>query len=120
LCFTNSDQNLYPRVPILAVIRPSDFVDTVLAQPPINQRRIFQAFKVRYENGSLNGELKTEKTWLKEIHDLLLEEAKSLSPIASYRLDKNIEWNIAPFLPSPSVVGQEQAGPTAAPERDDP
>jgi KAP family P-loop domain len=88
LCFTNSPDNSYYQIPILASISPEFFVSTVLKQHPAHQRRIFVAFKARYEHGGLQGHLASERPWLAAVRDQLVEKANSLPPIGRYRLLK--------------------------------
>lgn len=95
---TNSDDNIYYRVPVLASIEPDTFVSTLLNLHPAHQRIVMKAFKTRYENGRLGRELPEEGEWLVVVRDKLAEAAKALPPIGRYRLTRSIEWYIAPAL----------------------
>jgi hypothetical protein len=98
LCVTNSDDNIYCRVPILSAIDPSLFVKNVLEQTPSNQRLIMSAFKGRYEHGSLGRDLSIEKPWLKSVRDLFDVASTSKSIMGKYQIQKNLEWFIDPYL----------------------
>ncbi|MEA2944862.1 MAG: hypothetical protein QOI40_192, partial [Alphaproteobacteria bacterium] len=98
LCRTNSKDNLYPDVPILASIDPDLFVSSLLKQHPVHQRIILMAFKSRYGHGGLARELAPERRWLTTVRDKLAKEADALPPIGRYRLLNDIETSIEPVL----------------------
>jgi len=100
LCVTNSEDNIYCRVPILAAIDPEVFVDRMLAQSPSHQRTIMSAFTQRYDHGQLERDLPTEKPWLASIREKLLARTASMSAIGRFRTQKLIEWHVSPFLDS--------------------
>jgi hypothetical protein len=98
LCRTNSKDNLYPDIPILASINPDLFVSSLLKQHPVHQRIILMAFKSRYGHGGLARELAPERRWLTTVRDKLAKEADALPPIGRYRLLNDIETSIEPVL----------------------
>jgi hypothetical protein len=98
LCFTQSGDNLYPRIPILSFIGPDAFVTSFMAQRPAHQRTIMRAFKGRYEGGQLGRELAPEQAWLQAVRDKLVKEAESMVGIGRYRLLEFVRLNIAPAL----------------------
>lgn len=98
LCITNSDDNTYYRVPVLAAIEPGVFVERLLQRLPAQQRTILSAFKGRYEHANLERDLSSERPWLLAVRGLLLGAAANMSTIAKYRIKKNVEWYIDPFL----------------------
>lgn len=98
LCPTGSQENVYAYIPILPVIEPKIFVETFLAQHPASQRTIMEAFKSRYETGSLSRDLRDELPWLRSVRDLLINVAVDLHPISKQRVSSLIEWYITPFV----------------------
>lgn len=95
---TNSDDNLYYRVPILASIDPSEFVSTLLKLDPLAQDTVLSAFKPRYDSGQLERDLKSEKVWLLNIRDLITKELDGMSPISRFRMTQFVDWYIDPPL----------------------
>ncbi len=98
VCLTNSPDNLYHNVPILASIDPDEFVKTLLSLHPSKQRTIFRAFGMRYEYGGLERDLALEKPWLKIVEQQLITEAKVMSPIGKFRLLTTVRNNITRAL----------------------
>jgi hypothetical protein len=98
LCLTNSDKNLYYRIPILSVINPSDFVTALLQQSPPHQALILRAFKARYEQGDLKNRLAQEQPWLGLVQDELAKQTESMSVMEKHRLTIWIDGCIRPFL----------------------
>jgi hypothetical protein len=98
ICLTNSSDNWYYRIPILAAIEPERFVSSLTRQSPEHQRLIIRAFKSRYEHGGLEGELASERPWLADIYKRLLERADGLSSIGKYRLVNWVKASIVPAL----------------------
>lgn len=99
LCLTNSADNTYYRTPILMHIDPAKFVETILNLHPVNMRTAFSVFSSRYEHGDLEGRLSSEKPWLENVRDLLIENAKNSPPLAKFRTNKFLEWNLLQFVP---------------------
>lgn len=98
LCLTNSDDNWYSRVPILAYIDPNRFVAVLLQQHPAHQRVIMSAFRSRYEHGGLQGDLAAERTWLIAVRDMLIKRSFTMPAIGRFRLQENVMANIDPAL----------------------
>ena len=98
ICLTNSSDNWYYRLPILASIDPERFVSSLMQQSPEHQRLIIRAFKARYEHGGLEGELASEKPWLADVRTRLLGRADRLSPMGKYRLLRLVETVITRAL----------------------
>lgn len=101
VCLTNSDDNIYYRVPILASIDPDAFVSSFLDLHPAHQKTVMMALGSRYESGVLDRELISERPWLQAVTAQIIERAAVMSEIGKFRLLKNIEWHITPVL-SPS------------------
>jgi hypothetical protein len=95
---TNSEENLYYDVPILASIKPDAFVSALLRLHPRDQRAVFMALKSRYEHGELNRRLEAERPWLRIVRRELLAAAEHLGPVGKYRISKNVEWNMQAAL----------------------
>jgi hypothetical protein len=98
VCLTNSEDNIYCRVPILASIDSDAFVSSFLGLLPAHQRTVMMALNSRYEHGALDRDLASEKDWLRSVTSKLVEKAAAMSEIGKYRLLKNIEWHITPIL----------------------
>jgi hypothetical protein len=98
VCLTNSADNLYYEIPILASIDPDVFVSSLLSQHPAHQRIIMMAFKSRYAHGSLGRELAPERPWLATVCSHLVKRAHALPPIGKYRLLSEIESSMVPAL----------------------
>jgi hypothetical protein len=98
ICFTQSEDNLYYRIPILAYIDPDIFVTALLAQHPGHQHTLLRALERRYEGGGLDRDLASERTWLTAVRDKLQARADDMTGIAKYRLLNAIKLNIVPLL----------------------
>jgi hypothetical protein len=98
LNYSNSDDNLYPDVPILAAISPAAFADAFMKLSPIKQRTVMTTFKGRYERGGLSNDLASEKPWLASLKIELVARAAPLPRIGQERMNKVIEWYIDPRL----------------------
>ncbi|TAJ89324.1 P-loop NTPase fold protein [Reyranella sp.] len=92
LCFTNSGESTYARVPVLSKIKPADFVSSILSLKPSAQKQVMEVFRFRYEAGQLDNQLAEEKAWVAEVRQLLEGESARLSPITRARIAKFIEW----------------------------
>ncbi|MBE9557454.1 MAG: hypothetical protein IMF08_11410 [Proteobacteria bacterium] len=99
---TNSNENIYCDIPVLASTDPETFVTTLLGLHPKDQYIVLKAFRSRYDHSRFDRELATEKPWLETVRDKILEAAEAMPPIGKYRLIQNVKWNIAPAL------GEEQ------------
>ena len=99
LCSTNSSDNLYTRVPVLATIAPTDFVDTLLRQRPDAQKKIMTVFRSRYDAGELESSLGEEKAWLVSVEEKLKAALPGLSKIGQERISRFMEW----FMPRLAV-----------------
>lgn len=98
LCITNSDDNLYYNVPILAEIDADEFVQAFLKLPPTHQRIVMSVFGSRYKSGELGSQLVKEKKWLLDTKDKLIHAASKMRPISKFRIQKFIEWYVQPAL----------------------
>jgi KAP family P-loop domain len=98
VCLTNSSDNLYYDVPILASIDPDKFVETLLSLHPSNQRIILRAFRGRYEFDGLGRGLASEKPWLEVVQEKLITKANTMPPIGKYRLLSGVKINITRAL----------------------
>jgi hypothetical protein len=83
-------------------VEPQRFVDLLLEQHPANQRTIMRTFRERYSSGELQRELAPERPWLGEVKNALMAAAAAAaarsSPMGKFRIEKLIEWDIAPAL----------------------
>lgn len=100
LNLTNSEDNIYWQVPILAFIDPNDFVDELLRLSPPLQRSALTAVKARYEHARLDRELEKERPWLESVAVKLEGEASHMSPIGKLRMNKFVRWYIKEALES--------------------
>jgi hypothetical protein len=92
ICLTNSSDNIYYNIPILAHIPPEDFVSVLLGQEPAHQRLIMGSLAARYEGGDqITQELASEVPWLGEVHRKLRAVADTSTPITNYRLSLLLE-----------------------------
>jgi hypothetical protein len=98
LNLTNSEDNRFYHIPILAALETDAFVMSFLAQHPLSQRTILLAIKTRHEGGHLDREVSTERPWLEEVRAKLIAASGAMSPIAAHRLRMNIKWNLDPIL----------------------
>jgi hypothetical protein len=97
---TGADEVAINATPVLAFIDAREFVEILLNQSPEGQRLILTGFNLRYENGKLEQNLASEKSWLKEIRRILGERTVGLSAISRYRITSWISDYIDPFLSS--------------------
>jgi KAP-like P-loop domain-containing protein len=98
IMLNNISPSEFHDVPILATIKPTDFVDKLLALGPQDQSSVFSAFRGRYERVNINNELATEKGWLKSVKAELIKRMPGLRPLSRFRLTNLIGHNIDPFL----------------------
>src|SRR5262249_54857728 len=75
VCPTNSPENIFYGVPLLAVIDPDVFVNDLLKLHPSDQHTIMMAIKARYEYGRLDRDLPSERPWIEAVRGNLLEKA---------------------------------------------
>lgn len=98
LCYSNSDDSIYLRVPILAFLPAVDFVDALLALKTSSLNTVLTVFKERYEHGALANELAQEKAWLEEVRQVLIGEIAQMRPVARCRFQNCVDWYISPYL----------------------
>ncbi len=98
ICLTNSEENIYFQIPILASIDPVDFVRVILKKHPLDQRRLMIAFQARYEQGKLDRELAPERPWLARVLENVIAKAANESPIEKYRLEKIVIARVTSIL----------------------
>ena len=98
LNYTNSDDNRFARVPVLASIDADAFAASFLRLPSLAQRTVLSAIKGRYESGMLSRELSSEKPWLAAVKDSLIKASVDLPQIGKHRAAKMIEWYLDEFL----------------------
>jgi hypothetical protein len=92
LCVTNSPDNTYCRIPILAHLDPDAFVSALLDLRPSDQHTVMMIFKSRYECEQLERDLKDEKPWAEAVRARLLARAEKMSPISQYRIKRWVAW----------------------------
>jgi hypothetical protein len=95
---TNSEDNTFYRIPILAALNPDEFVAALLGLHPSSQRTILLALNVRYEHGQLDRDLPSERPWIETVRAKLVEVSASATPIVRYRLTHLIGRNLDPVL----------------------
>jgi hypothetical protein len=98
LMLNNVSSSEFYNVPILAVIKPADFVDVVLALEPAAQSTAFSTLRGRYELGLLAKELADEKPWLESVRSELTIRMPALAPMSRFRLTNLAKRNVDPFL----------------------
>lgn len=88
--------SIYVDVPILASMSPVSFVDVFYKLDPLMQRVVLSALKSRYETAGHFRELSDELPWLLRVEELLVSRAATLPPIGVERVNKMVEWYVAP------------------------
>jgi hypothetical protein len=87
VCVTNSEDNLYHSVPLLAALAPSEFVGEFLELTPGAQRRVMLGLEARYELGKLQSRLAPEVVWITAVLNLVEKAAAQARPVTKERLD---------------------------------
>lgn len=89
VCWTdNQTRNDFWRVPILATLDPSTFLDAVMALEPEGRHTVFIALQGRYERDNLDRYLEAERNWLLQLYALLMRRADETNGIARWRLQR--------------------------------
>ena len=99
ITLTNSHDNIYYQVPILAAIDIDRYLSILIDLTPRAQHTVLSAFKSRYEHGDLSGRLSPELPWLQELHKKLNSAIGSLRPTSKTRLSRYVQNYVEPFLP---------------------
>jgi len=94
LCWTSDGSEQQIREPVLAKLDVAEFVEAMVGLHPQEQRIAMMALKGRYEGAVLDRELADEKLWIIDVRDALLARSETLKPIAKYRIQKLVEWNL--------------------------
>ncbi|NOY71479.1 MAG: ATP-binding protein [Gammaproteobacteria bacterium] len=87
---TNNGENLYSHVPVLAYVKPEEFVDDWLSSPKANWPRIGIALKNRYKYPPSRTELSKEFPWVDRVSTLMQEKASSAEGFARLRISRFI------------------------------
>jgi len=95
---TASNEHTYYRLPILASIKPEEFVLSWLALRPSAQHTVMIALRSRYEGGRLDRDLQTERGWLVEVRKGLMKASNDMTPMSKFRVQMYVEQNIASAL----------------------
>ena len=96
---TNSQDNLYWNVPVLAEACPHEFVLRLLRQSPSYQNTILRALLARYESHHIrNNELRSELPWLENMRLHLIEESSRLQMFSARRINLMVTRSIDPVL----------------------
>lgn len=99
ICLTNSSDNKYWNVPLLAEIVPAEFADHLLRLSPTNQGTVLRALNARYElKEAREKQLQPEIEWLARVKAELLRKAVNLPRLSSQRMKMLIEQNLDAFL----------------------
>ena len=96
---SHADATNYVRAPVLAKLPAGDFVNAFFNLHPSEQRLAMAALKGRYDFGRLHQSLKEEKPWITSVHDALQKRLPGLSPIARYRLERQLQWYLKAVQP---------------------
>lgn len=89
-CYTQTGNNKYAHVPILAVIDPVEFVQKWKHSPFQNWYWISSALQERYTASLTNPNLTPELPWLRRVAELWSQEAHALSGIPGLRMRRRI------------------------------
>lgn len=95
---TNSKDNIYYDIPIMAHVNVDVFVDSLFRLNPHQRRIIFMSIKSRYEDGRIGRELSVERKWLEKLKKKLISHARKQKAITRHNILRQIEWNIDEFL----------------------
>ncbi len=109
LCLNNVTSSPFFEIPVLAYVRPQEFVERLLVLSPAAQRSVFVMFRGRYERGELVGSLKEEKPWLVKVKQNLESRMASMRPMTRYRMRSLLARNLDPFL---ALGGQQRVEAT--------
>lgn len=88
ICHTNSGNNDYAAIDILASIPPSDFVQEWMGSPAKNWKYISRGLEERYSADQLSNALKTEKAWITEVISLIDHQIKNSTGIRKKRTER--------------------------------
>ncbi|WP_141228919.1 hypothetical protein [Pseudomonas sp. Irchel s3b2] len=91
---TNSGQNDFAAIDVLASIPPSDFVQEWMGSPATNWRHISRGLEQRYSTGKLSTSLKSEKPWLKEVINLIEREKIKSRGIRQKRIERVLQMSL--------------------------
>lgn len=104
VCWTNdSRENTFAAVPIFSCVAAPEFVERLLKLKPADFRTAMTALKGRYEGRKLDNDLAPERSWLREVRDLLLEKAKVEVPIRRFAIRNEVARLISPLLKEKSL-----------------
>lgn len=87
---TNNGENLYSRVPVLAFIKPEEFVEAWLSSPRANWNKIGIVLKNRYKYPASRANLSKEFPWVKKVRRLMQKKASSADGFARLRISRFI------------------------------
>lgn len=97
ISLSHADATNYVHAPVLANLPVDDFVNAFLGLHPSEQRLAMAALKSRYDFDRLDQSLKEEKPWITSVYDAFQKRVPDLSPIARYRLQKQLGWYLNAF-----------------------
>jgi hypothetical protein len=80
------DGSTYANVPLLISIDPHEFVQVLATLEPPAIDTVFGALRSRYQFGKLDGVLKEETDWLKDLIERVREVAPSVRPLKRHLL----------------------------------
>lgn len=86
IAYTNNGDNTFASVPIFASIDPKEFVKSWLRTPSKHWHRIQAGLNSRYGSGLLQGSLKKEAAWIKQVRRQFENEIRKASGIRKLRL----------------------------------
>lgn len=87
---TNKGNNIFASIDVLSQIHPSDFIQEWMGSEPKNWQYISKGLEQRYRGGELYRSLKSEKTWLQEVINLIDIEHKKSTQIRKKRIQRAI------------------------------
>jgi hypothetical protein len=110
VCFTNGGNYVYRDIPVLAAMNIQDCAAALVALSGRDQQAVFSSIKERYDHGSLDGTLASERPWLVQLRERLLTIAATRTGFARFRIERMVQWSFS-FLLDPTE--EAEAAPTA-------
>lgn len=97
ICSTYEHENIYAQIPLLTFIPPSEFVKRVMKLDGASQRTVFLALNLRYSDGILQRDLKSETSWILDIYNIFDSSLKSSRPIVRWSLSNALNHYLKPI-----------------------
>lgn len=97
ICHTAGGDNPYALIPVLASIKPENFVDAWFSVPKRNWLSISRALKDRFDYHRVENELSTEKAWALKVVEELDSRSEALSGFSKQRVKRLIPDRLRGF-----------------------